>query len=284
MASYKDLLVCCDPKKSLLQGVYYICNPLTEQWLALPPSLGHHRVADTAIGFIITGKIFKLVQVPELESHPSNSSRFEVNVFCSEVGEWIKSEVTSLRSFGRTWQFKPNAITFRNTFHWLVNSTNVVVFDPFDLMRGSCRVIDLPEELNSDMGVCLGSCQDYLAVCQVTGGCLNGVLVVWKLRDYVTGYWDLECNISFTEMTFVEDLCLCNFRFSAVEVLAFHPSEYGILYLRFDNQIVICNVERRTLEMVSECLLDSSLSLGTSGVFPLMHPCWPSSIPSLPST
>ncbi|KAL2921661.1 hypothetical protein RDABS01_013152 [Bienertia sinuspersici] len=288
VGSYNDLLVCCHLKMSLLQGVYYICNPLTKQWLALPPAPGHHRLADTAIGFITSEKSvsqnsFKLVQIPELDSCPCNGYQFKVNMFCSEVGEWRKFEVTSPRSFARTWQFRPDSVVFKNKFHWLVNSKNIVVFDPSsEFNKGECQILDLPTELNSDIGVCLGYCQDYLKVCQITRGCLDCVLVVWKLQDYVTGNWDLEGKISLHVMVFVENVQLFEFRFSAMEVLAFHPSDVGILYMRFDNQIVICNVGRRTLKVVGEYLQDSSFSVGTCGVFLLMHPCWPSRIPSLP--
>lgn len=287
VGSHKDLLVCCHLKMSLLQGVYYICNPLTKQWLALPPAPGHHRLADTAIGFITSEKFvsqnsFKLVQVPELDSCPSNGNCFEANMFSSEVGEWRRFEVTSPRNFTRTWQFRPDSVIFKNKIHWLVNSTIIVVLDLVELTRGACRIIDLPTELNPDTGICLGYCQEYLTVSQITRGCLSCVLVVWKLRDYVTGKWNLECKISLKEMVFIEDVQLRKFSFSSMEVLAFHPAEFGILYLRFDGWIVKCDVGRRTLEVVSECLQGSTFSVGTSGVFLLMHPCWPSPIHSLP--
>ncbi|XP_056694023.1 F-box protein At5g49610-like [Spinacia oleracea] len=287
VASHKDLLVCCHLKISLLQGVYYICNPLTKQWLDLPPSPGHHRVADTAVSFITSEKSvslnsFKLVQIPKLDSCHSNSNCFEVNMFCSEEGEWRKFKITSPRSFTRTWQFRPESITFKNKFHWLVNSSNVVVVDPFEITSGFCQVIGLPADLNPDIGICLGSCHDNLRVCQISRGWSNCELIVWKLLDYVTGNWDLECKISLKEMAFFENVRLHKFGFSTMEVLAFHPADFGVLYLRFDNQIVLCNVRRKTLEVVSECLQDSSFSVGTCGVFLLMHPCWPSMIPSLP--
>ncbi|XP_021761336.1 F-box protein At5g49610-like [Chenopodium quinoa] len=285
VACHKDLLVCCHLKMSLLQGVYYICNPLTKQWLNLPPSPGHHRVADTAIGFITCEKSvslnsFKLVQVPKLDSCVSNGNCFEVNVFSSEVGEWRNFKISSPQSFTRTWQFRPESITVNNKFHWLVNSSNIVVVDPFELAEGSCRVIELPAELNLDIGICLGFCQDYLRVCQISRGWSNCLLVVWKLLDYVTGNWDLEYETSLKEMAFFENVSLHKFGFSTMEALAFHPVDFGILYLRFNNQIVMCDVGRKTLEVVSECLQDSSFSVGTCGVFLLMHPCWPSLIPS----
>jgi len=81
---------------SLQGGVYIICNPLTKQWLTLPPALGWHRIADTAIGFIASEKdtvasrfSYKLVRVPELSSR-LNSNQVAVEGFCSEIGEWKK--------------------------------------------------------------------------------------------------------------------------------------------------------------------------------------------------
>ncbi|CAO2838511.1 unnamed protein product [Amaranthus hypochondriacus] len=280
VASYKDLLVCCHLKMSSLQGVYYICNPLTRQWLALPPALGHHRVACTAIGLItfenyVTRNSFKLVQVPELNSCPSTHNCFEVNVFCSDLGEWRKFEIISTRDFTRTWQFRPESITFENKFHWLVNSTNVVVLDPSELSAGSCYVIDLPNGLNPNIGICLGTCRDYLTVCQLTRGHTDCVLGIWKLVNYGVGKWEMECGISLKEMVLNE------LRFSSMEVLAFHPSNLRILYLRFDNRIVMCDIERRIVQVISELLPDSNISVGTCSVFPLKHPCCPTQIPSL---
>ncbi|KAJ7953624.1 F-box protein [Quillaja saponaria] len=38
----KDLMLCCESKFSL-RVVYYICNPLTKHWVALPPAPQSHR-------------------------------------------------------------------------------------------------------------------------------------------------------------------------------------------------------------------------------------------------
>ena len=67
----------------------------------------------------------------------------------------------------RTWQFKHNAVTFEQKLHRLVNGENIVVFDSFEGVRGSFWMINLPLELNSEMGICLGLWGEHLKVSQI---------------------------------------------------------------------------------------------------------------------
>ncbi|XP_074318068.1 putative F-box protein At3g23950 [Silene latifolia] len=282
-ASCKDLLICCDTKMSLW-STYYICNPLTKQWVAVPQIVGHHKVADPAMGLVVSKMgVFRLVRVLELDSDP-NSNLFEAEVFCSDTSNWSKFEVTCPRSFKRSWHFKPNAIAIDNKLHWLVNSEFIVVFDPFQCNEShetACRVIDLPPEINPQVSICLGSSQERLKVCQLIGEYPNGKLVIWKIENYDTKKWELEWKISLKDMKLVDNTMYWHgFGSTSVEILGLHPSDSRIVYLRIRNHIVICNLGDRTLEVVSECSKDSTFSIGTCGVFLLMHPSWPSSIPS----
>ncbi|KAK9672355.1 hypothetical protein RND81_12G095400 [Saponaria officinalis] len=275
-ASNKDLLVCYDTKKST-QSSYYICNPLTKHLVVVPPISGQTRVADTAMGLVVseTG-MFRLVRILELDS----DDRFEAEVFCSEKSEWTKTSITSPISFRRSWHFKPEATVINNKLHWLINSEIIVVLDPFDDKELLCRVINLPSEINSQTAICIGSSRGCLKLSQLTGGYPNGNLVIWSFRDIVTKNWELECKISLRDVGFVDNLYFENYVCHMVEVLGFHPCDSMILYLRIRNYLVVCNLGCRTLEVASECLEDSTFSLGTCGVFPLVHPSWPSSLVS----
>ena len=124
-------------------------------------------------------------------------------------------------------------------------------------------MIDLPLELNSEMGICLGLCGDHLRVSRITGGNLNQTLAVWKLQDYSNAKWQLEYEISLKKVV-ADHQYLHNFEYMTAEVLAFHPTEPEILYLRLDHQIMKYDVGRTT-QMVSECLGDSTFSIGTQG-------------------
>ncbi|KAL9225453.1 hypothetical protein vseg_001375 [Gypsophila vaccaria] len=283
-ASNKDVLVCCDTKMSM-QSAYYVCNPLTKQWVAVPPISGQTRVADTAMGLVVSEMgIFRLVRVLELDSIESDpsSNRFEADVFCSKSGEWAKITITSPISFKRSWHFKPEATVINKKLHWIINSETIVVLDPFESTKSSCRVITLPSDLNSKTTICLGSSRGCLKVSQLTGGYPNGELLIWKFDDNVTQKWVLEHKISLNDVIFVDNLYYNDNGSYMVEVLALHPCDSLILYLRIRNHIVVCNLGCRTLEVVSECLEDSTFSLGTCGVFTMVHPSWPSSlIPSL---
>ena len=111
-AAFNDLLLVCrnvPPMHSLpCFTEYYICNPLTKQWLMLPS----RRTRIVMVGFIcepysqqelaIANYRYKVVRwiFPSFES---NTSELEMEIFSSGTGEWSNFVV----SLPRGWRFNP---------------------------------------------------------------------------------------------------------------------------------------------------------------------------------
>lgn len=72
---------------------YFVCNPFTKQYLALPPIPLSNREKDAGVGFLCdqSRSRFRVVHIPIIDSHVST---LQVNMFSSETGEWGASNVT----------------------------------------------------------------------------------------------------------------------------------------------------------------------------------------------
>ncbi|XP_074302758.1 uncharacterized protein LOC141634514 [Silene latifolia] len=131
MATFKDLVL-CSSKTTDQSGrrVYYITNPLTKQWVALPPRpYQWPRIQSTALicqpPYNHTQDYkFRVVEV--LDPHMDT---FDLFVYCSEIGEWkeIKLRVPSeeFRQLDTT--------VVCNGIIYFKSGLSLVGLDPFDV-------------------------------------------------------------------------------------------------------------------------------------------------------
>ena len=94
IGSCNGLLLCCAATEAS-PTVYYICNPLTKQWFALPPV--YHRNRDAYTGLICENNSnqygYRVVCIV------SNSNLdLAVKIFSSETGRW-KETIHRFRDF-----------------------------------------------------------------------------------------------------------------------------------------------------------------------------------------
>ncbi|XP_004301763.1 PREDICTED: putative F-box protein At1g50870 [Fragaria vesca subsp. vesca] len=116
VATYNDLVLCCktytiyddeDMESYLIHNPYYICNPYTKKWLALPPG-NHLRVPSsctTYVGFICepyfkqqhseqaSSKItlnaeYRWSVVQMLIPLEPSMHQLRMDIFSSETGQW----------------------------------------------------------------------------------------------------------------------------------------------------------------------------------------------------
>ncbi|KAK9929653.1 hypothetical protein M0R45_026745 [Rubus argutus] len=137
VGTYNDLVLCCTTE--YFQRDYFICNPYTTQWVALPPPLRvlrqvpvgficdpyykfyeedkdvdvHHpreqtsttsTTTDDGHGHLINinaGYRCKVVRILPCEEtfEDESSSEFKVEIFSFEIGEWRESTISSPRKF-----------------------------------------------------------------------------------------------------------------------------------------------------------------------------------------
>ncbi|PQQ20587.1 hypothetical protein Pyn_01227 [Prunus yedoensis var. nudiflora] len=203
VGEYNDLLLCC--ATTWFQRDYYICNPYTKQWDALPPPPQCHK--SIRVGFICdpyynttstTSTIFQLNAeyrysvvrlIPEFLGYEnSSSSQFKAQIFSSETGEWTESVVLSPRSF-RFDNLACNAgVACNGMLYWWSaahadDGTFIIGLDPYSNNSSSTggdhnkyylRFIDKPE--NEDGYIDLD--------CYGRGGNLRVVLVRFLLGEF----------------------------------------------------------------------------------------------------
>lgn len=178
-----------------------------------------------------------------------------------------------------------NAVIFERNLHWILHRKSILKLklglNPNEQCQ--CGVIDLPTletwERRMDY-YCLGVCQGHLRVCLL----LRDRVIVWEMEEYDAGdQWCIEYEIYLDDMELVRN----SYRFdrlygsSVTEVLAFDTNHEEVLYLRYQNQIVVCNMQQATVEVIGVCLSDRRLIIRGLTTFSLVHPCWPSPIPPL---
>ncbi|XP_050285371.1 putative F-box protein At3g23970 isoform X1 [Quercus robur] len=282
-ASCHDLFLCSESavvSDHSTPFFYYVINPITRQWTALPP-LPHQYTASVVrrrplIGFICnSGDIlqlsFRVVLIPEFEGM---STEFKVYIFSSDTSKWSESLVScpALEGFDLT-SFAFPAVPYNGLLFWCSRDGSLFGFDPYN--SGCYRFIQKPLELdtsfaNGRLGVSRGA----LRMARISGFdpydyFSDPVLCVWEFKDKGEegGKWCLEHQLYIK-------------KYSALMVLAFHPNDQDIMYLVINFKVVSCNLRRKTLEVVRD-LPDPYFSDGKN-VFNFVLPCWPTPIHSSP--
>jgi hypothetical protein len=244
-----------------------------------------------------------------LSSLESNTSELQMEIFSSETGEWSNFVVSLPR--GR--RFNPNidrimeagVVACNGMLHWLdvdkkdkminfdpldVDIKGFVVFDPFNENAEQClRYIDPPIEFLRDdyfslesLGVFQGRLRIFQSLFQEVS-----YFQVWELEDYGNaGTWCMKHKVYFKDMVSEHP----NLRETSWfgHFLAFHPKDGEIVYLRFFNYVVLCNM--RTMELVlkiegqvrlvgNDCRF---IPVPDKSVFLLGQPSWPTPVPPLP--
>ena len=294
---------------------YYICNPLTKQWLKLP-LLRENRIVK--VGFICDAYNcdknahyrYKVVVLVHSHNEP-NTTQLHMEIFSSEIGKWCKSVVSLPRVLNpvrNSFKGANDVVACNGKLHWMDIEENgmikgFVVFDPFNDAK-RCHYIELPKNLPPDLSFGAFRCGriDFTATCSpdFSFGAFRGRLriflnpenrtghtfsfYVWELEDYNNaGTWCMKHEVCFKNLVY-EDYRLVGFAEnragSPVEFLAFHPNNGEIVFFKFGRYLVVCNMWTRELKLAGQ--LRSSYWSEISSVFLLSQPLWPTPVPPLP--
>ena len=293
-ASCHDLFLCSASAFQRSTFFYYVINPITRQWTALPPLPDQYTASvgrRPRIGFICHHQqlqlSFRLMLVSEFES---KSAEFKVYIFSSDTSKWSESVVLcpaplvfDLRSLAFP------AVPYNGLLFWCRRDGSLVGFDPYN--SGCYRFFQKPLELDTSYGIGrLGVSHGALRISQISRipyqYFSDPVLCVWEFKDKGEegGKWCLEHQLYVKQMVSEKSPWLTKFivnRHPIVMVLAFHPNDRDIMYLMICLKVVSCNLRRKTLEVVRD-LPDSDSFLDDKNVFNFVLPCWPTPIHSSP--
>ncbi|KAL6288688.1 hypothetical protein ACE6H2_006198 [Prunus campanulata] len=290
-----DLLLCCPT--DIHQRYYYICNPYTKQWVALPPT---RRVLESvAVGFICD----PYYTYSDSSSSTSSLSKKKAD---NDNGEWRESKnpVVCLSEFVAA---LPTGVAYNGKLYWpCYNSSNTYVFelDPFSISISSSSNNIIVDKCRLSRGPfdptpfpALFACRRCLRLFpQIQRG---PSLNVWELEededqelvvaeteakasdDNLMMKWRLVVENDYSD----DDLCSSevnedDFFPRSTALLGFHPNNEDIIYFRnIQGAIIMFNVVERTVEFVLEIPgMDGYLFIAAV-TYPFILPWWPTPVP-----
>ncbi|KAL6280055.1 hypothetical protein ACE6H2_016936 [Prunus campanulata] len=300
-----DLVLCCPTKVDHRE--YYICNPYTKKWVALPPPPQIHYFVS--IGFICD---------PYCNYNSSSSfdddvcinaeyrwrvvrlrSEFYVDIFFSETGEWRESAnvVCGSRKY---FDIVTAGVACNGKLYFAgtdcVTSSYVLELDPFQgisnistdgdhIIVDKCRFSLAPLDMSSDrrinpltMHLVLGACRGHLRVSEFV---VSNHLSVWELD---AGDDNLKWHLLVDQVPFFqmessnsEDPFMPLDEW-AKNAIGFHPNIEAI-YVDA-GKIIRCNFGARMLELVPE-IPGRGFDWYLFYIHPFVLPWWPTPVPSL---
>ncbi|PRQ35543.1 putative six-bladed beta-propeller, TolB [Rosa chinensis] len=310
-----DLVLCCQTRHDQDQLDFYICNPCTRQWIALPPTT--RRCTNVPVGFICdryyeenstsgtnsTVNIKKDYRCKVVRILPhdlsednyfTHFSKFIVEVFSFETGEWRESIVSSPRSI----RFEPaTSVAYNGMLYWTywqyesVGQIGLIGLDPFVIGNSSASpngdetVDDDHYQFRLFDAVYCGFGFDMPWICM-----RRGRLQMWgyNYRDADLTVWELTCDDDlgsadefYLKNVSVFPVTTCEVSESNVVVLALDPNDEDIFYVEvYDGSFLnyfMYNICTRKWSKVA-----ITKHVEDDHLFRLVLPWWPTPLRKLP--
>ncbi|CAL5078795.1 unnamed protein product [Urochloa decumbens] len=229
-----------DPDAAVDSLGYIVCNPTTEQWVAVPssgwPGGSEAFEHDSSCTFLIfdpdASSEFKLLQLWHFMGDAGvRTYSSESGVWSCRASEWRYSAI----------RYSAGSAFVNGMLHFVVPCINndkdqIVVIDAEGKTR---KIIQMPEN------------SGFLAFVGLSHGHLHCIkshmremteLSIWVLEDYDTGEWVLKHTVSTLEL-FGRTSCELDFHFT---VVAIHPDRNLVFFLQRGNQKLISyDMDRR---------------------------------------
>ncbi|KAL7599595.1 hypothetical protein Lser_V15G21943 [Lactuca serriola] len=288
LASNNGLVLCCAAMRRPI--VYFVCNPLTKQWISLPPPPSNVKTVYT--GFICNPQYscnddrktsFKVVriEVVKCESPRQLSGTLKLEIFCSILGKWTEeyfmSSSNSDHELFYGWNYRcPSAVVCDGLLHWdTLSNCGIFTYDPYN---GECRTIELPREIRKPLWAlkyCLGESAGCLRYANFSWDDTN--YRVWELKNGGESEWLLLHEVHLDEMkSTVETI-----NKDCMGLLSPHPLDQDVVFFwcRSSCRIVEYNMRNKILKL--PCFLRDMkiISLLSPMFFPFVLPCWPTTVP-----
>ncbi|XP_074297071.1 uncharacterized protein LOC141627747 [Silene latifolia] len=301
-ATYKDLVLCTNYRTFKGGGlVYYIANPFTKQWVALPPYPSDKSQGKriTKFALICQSTKFRVVEI-RIFRKDSSVDTFNMVVYCSEIGEWKEINLRIPEEVG---QFRVSAdkpeIVVCNDIIYFKSGLRLVALDPFDVNDACDTTLEarvmppLPK-----FGYLQESSGHLLAVCTLKGNNVPSLwyeidvtatlelgMVVWKLDpNQVPLQWETTfqglCKGIVNCIDIYTTIWNSNTRLErhiTTKGIGVHPYNDKLIYMYLapTKQVVLCDTR-------TGCITSSEdLSYDAVRFHRLEQQWWPTSVPSL---
>lgn len=291
LAVSNGLILCC------LLGplVYYVCDPVTRQWVTLPR--GREKSPDRHPIFFGEGFVSRVNEDNVLTSYTvvrvellnSFSTHLNLETFSSETGKWVDyrlpcpNPIALLKRGG-------GPITFNGILHWFVYKHGMVAFDPHQDPK-SCRIIQFPDDRDIESEhkhdglyrLC-DECQGKLRFFEVSpDSCSFYCFSMWDLKDYEKGEWCCEFKVTRSDLS-SSDPELTTWLMTATFLpLSFHPFNLDIIYLRCVELCCVVSYDIKNKKLEIACKpIGVVEDLSWRVVVPFVIPRWPTPVPIPP--
>ncbi|KAI5328363.1 hypothetical protein L3X38_027760 [Prunus dulcis] len=302
-----DLVLCCPSKVD--QRDYYICNPYTKKWVALPPPPRIHNWVS--VGFICD-PYYNYNSSSTFDDEISINAEyrwrvvrlrqeFYVDIFFSETGEWRESAnvVCGLRNY---FDIKTAGVACNGKLYFSGSdhaSSYILELDPFQdisnisttngnhIIVDKCRFSLAPLDMSSEgrgyaisMYRVLGACRGHLRVSEFV---LGNHLSVWELDAGDDNLkWRLVVDkVPFFQMdsSYHDDVSMTPIDEVAKTAIAFHPTIEDTIHVEA-HKVIRWNFGAGMFELVPKIRgRDGSWNLNY--IHPFVLPWWPTPVPSL---
>ncbi|KAL7600806.1 hypothetical protein Lser_V15G22293 [Lactuca serriola] len=258
------LILCCWHSPTPFD--YYICDPLTRQWITLPrrgPRYHHYRreglITRVNDDHMLTG--YTVVWLQHFESNYLN-----LEIFSSETGKWIFYKLLVLfPSIGRN----------RRMAQFIATGLSI---GKYVIMACLHLILTKIQNLSASSQLC-GESQGTLRYFEVAHGRKQFYLFsMWSMKDYEKGEWCCEFRVRRSDLH-SNDLELSNWLLDGWFLpLSFHPLNPNLVYLYCmePERIVSYNILNRRLDFACKPI-DRGQSI--CSVIPFVLPRWPVLVP-----
>ncbi|PON95364.1 F-box domain containing protein [Trema orientale] len=273
---------------------YYVCNPLTNQWLPLPKTPPNSTIRCGIVCDPKSTSVNTMYRVVLIYADISLANQFKVsmNIFCSKTGQWNTSTLLLPLNPLILWRssvgWHRRAVASNGILYWLCGnnreSEGIVAFDPFKSTDCSKRFCLIPFPIGfrrgwrgQDSNLCIGVVQGRLRLSQIYRG-------IKRVLGFVLRIWELvNCDYDNDDASWllVHDVTLTEVKANKMFVAAFHPVNGDVIFLFHDLDVCQYHIREDTVEIVEE--FSKLNDCGYLDAISLVHPLWPTTIPSLPS-
>ncbi|XVE51912.1 hypothetical protein DITRI_Ditri02bG0078400 [Diplodiscus trichospermus] len=283
LSSCNDLILCYS---LTARRVFYICNPMTLQYLALTPYPENDCLKNEGVKFgILT--IYEGIENQwkhRLVRIHCECRDLVAETFSFAMGGWTETVV-----LGPSYNLFGNSVAYNGFLHWLAEPSAIIIYD-FDNMK-QYRFISSPIRITMVQypfcSQCLGVCCGVLRILELTSFQVSDdvTLTVWELEDYPNGNWNVEYRICLHELVpaggnsqvQIQGRDRAGKHQRRLKALGVHANNRDVVFLQIDVYVASCNLETKELKV--ESTADQLLSIQA---FQVELPWWPTPIPTLP--
>ncbi|CAH9142143.1 unnamed protein product [Cuscuta epithymum] len=281
MGFCEGLLLCdqCHPRDKY-HRFYYIVNPITKTWVGrLPEAPALRRHYDIVVGFAYYPDLprprFKIVRILPTGKHRPKSY-FRFGTFCSETGKWARGKVTSPEPIAWTpFMIMQAAVFHEGYLHWMDGGMRAILYDVEN--DKIAFILNRPKEaaVHKEGFFCFGLCGGRFYAAELH----HATLRIWELKHQGQPEWSMQRQVHLDDGSSIRHgrewlPVISTLRLS---LLAIHPLDINVVYIRIKNEAISCNLRTKTLKFFCKIPPPTTNNL----TYSIMLPPWPTSIPQI---